>query len=642
MSNSPYPNPQNPGQVPQRRPFRSNVVGLLAMLAVFATLIYLFSGGVHGQHAKQISYTEFKQQVSQGKVKQITMKGKQVTGVYKQPAKKASAKKSSPPQKFQTNLPAINDSSLMPLLDKNDVTINVTPPTSSIWGDLLIGLLPWVLLIGVFVYITYRMERKSGTGAGGIFGFGKSKAKKYHKGPSDVTFDDVAGLENAKRDLWEIIEYLRNPRRYQKIGAKLPRGILLMGPPGTGKTLLAKAVAGEADAPYFSISGSEFVEMFVGVGASRVRDMFETAKKEAPAVIFIDEIDSVGRSRGTGLGGGNDEREQTLNQILSEMDGFSPWHAVIVIAATNRPDVLDPALLRPGRFDRKITMELPRKDARRKILQVHTRQVPLAEEVDLDHLARQTVGFSGADLENLINEAALLAGRDGKKEVGMESLERARDRIVLGNKRDSMLDENEKRRVAFHESGHALLACLLPHTDPLERVTIIPRGRALGATEQLPDEERYNLSESYLKDRIAVMLGGRVAERLVYGEASSGAESDLQQATALARRMISRWGMSPKLGPVAYHREQDHPFLGREIAQPPDFSEDTARLIDEEVRTLVRGLEHKAERTLREHRTELEAVACELVEHEILEAAELRRLLEHHGLEVAEKRAQTA
>jgi cell division protease FtsH len=426
-----------------------------------------------------------------------------------------------------------------------------------------------------------------------------------------------------------------------KIGAKLPRGVLLMGPPGTGKTLLAKAVAGEADAPFFSISGSEFVEMFVGVGASRVRDMFETAKKEAPAVIFIDEIDSVGRSRGTGLGGGNDEREQTLNQILAEMDGFSPWQAVIVIAATNRPDVLDPALLRPGRFDRKIAMELPRKEARRKILQVHTRRVPLARDVDLEHLARQTVGFSGADLENLVNEAALLAGRDRKEEVDMSLLQSARDRIVLGYKRDTMLDETEKRRVAFHEAGHALLACLLPHTDPLERVSIIPRGRSLGATEQLPEEERYNFSESYLKDRIEVMLGGRVAEKLIFGETSSGAENDLQQATSLARRMISRWGMSDKLGPVAYNRERDHPFLGREIAQPPDVSEDTARLIDEEVRTLVSGLEDQAEQILRAHRTTLEAIAQQLVEHEMIEADDMRRLLESHGLKVAQP-ARTA
>ncbi len=558
------------------------------------------------------------------------MKGRHVFGQYKKQESKAKA--SVPPKTFQTYLPAINDPTLMPALRKSGVTINVVPSSHSKWGVLLIGVLPWVLLLGVFVYLELRMQKKMGSGEGGIFGFGKSKAKRYNKGPSDVTFKDVACLQNAKRDLREIIEYLRDPRRYQRIGAKLPRGILLMGPPGTGKTLLAKAVAGEAEVPFFSISGSEFVEMFVGVGAARVRDMFETAKKEAPAVIFIDEIDSVGRARGMGLGGGNDERAQTLNQILSEMDGFSPWHALVVIAATNRPDVLDPALLRPGRFDRKITMELPRQEARRKILEVHTRKVPLAGDVDLDRLARRTVGFSGADLENLINEAALHAGRDGQKQVGMETLDRARERILLGNKRDSILDEDEKRRVALHESGHALLACLLAHADPLDRVSIIPRGRALGATEQLPEEERYNLSEGYLKDRITVMLGGRTAEALVSGEVSSGAENDLDQATALARRMVSRWEMSANLGPVAYHREQDHPFLGRTIAQPPDFSEDTARLIDEEVRNLVRSLEEKARQALREHRAALKAIAQELTEREILEADEIRRLLESHGM----------
>ena len=639
MSNSPVPNPRKPGPMPTRKPPGINPLGLIISLTFFAIIFYMFSGMLRRPQAKPISYTQFKQDVSQGKVAKIRLKGNQVTGQFKQEKKeeakkggkkKAKSQETAPPKEFKTYLPAINDPSLMPLLEKNQVTIIAVPEGGSVWSEVLVGLLPWVLLIGLFVYLGRRMQKEMSAG-GGVFRFGKSKAKKYMKGPSDVTFKDVAGLENAKRDLMEIVEYLRNPGLYQKIGAKLPRGILLMGPPGTGKTLLAKAVAGEAEAPFFSISGSEFVEMFVGVGASRVRDMFETAKKEAPAVIFIDEIDSVGRSRGTGLGGGNDEREQTLNQILSEMDGFSPWHAVIVVAATNRPDVLDPALLRPGRFDRKITMELPRKDARREILEVHTRKVRLGEDVDLEHLAKRTVGFSGADLENLINEAALLAGRDKKQEVTMELLERARDRIVLGNKRESMLDEEEKRRVAFHESGHALLACLLPHTDPLEKVSIIPRGRALGVTEQLPEEDRYTLSESYLQDRIAVMLGGRVSEKLIFGEASSGAESDLQQATALARRMISRWGMSRKLGPVAFHRDEDHVFLGRELGQPRDFSESTAQIIDEEVRALISGLEERAGRTLQAHRAELEAIAKALQEHEILEAAEIREILENHG-----------
>ncbi|MGH9358636.1 MAG: ATP-dependent zinc metalloprotease FtsH, partial [Terriglobia bacterium] len=543
--------------------------GFVIYLVILVLLIYAFSSILRGPHQQQqISYTEFKQEISQGKVARITMEGKQVTGVYKT---KAQSKHKQPPKIFKTVLPPVNDPDLMKLIEKNHVTLNAVVQTTSLWTEALIWILPWILIIGIFVYAERRMRRQMGGGVGGIFGFGKSKAKRYHKGPSDVTFNDVAGLINAKRELQDIIEYLKNPQRYQKIGAKLPRGILLMGPPGTGKTLLAKAVAGEAGVPFFSISGSEFVEMFVGVGASRVRDMFETAKKESPAVIFIDEIDSVGRSRGAGLGGGNDEREQTLNQVLSEMDGFSPWHAVIVIAATNRPDVLDPALLRPGRFDRKIAMELPRKEARRKILQVHVRHIPLAEDADLEVMAKRTAGFSGADLENLVNEAALLAGREGKDQVAMDFFERARLRVALGAKRETMLNEDEKRRVAIHESGHAVLACLLPHADPIEQVTIIPRGRALGATEQMPEEDHYNLSESYLRDRITVMLGGRTSEKMALGETSSGAENDLQQATGLARRMISRWGMSEKLGPVDFHRDDDQIFLVINIFQPRDL-----------------------------------------------------------------------
>jgi cell division protease FtsH len=616
---------------------------LVLSFLFFAMTAYFLAGMFVKPQFNPISYTQFQQDVSEGKVAEITLKGRQVTGVLKPATRQAGAPKPEnakakkqkpvPPEKFQSYLPVISDADLMPLLEKNNVTINAEPEAGSTWTPFLIDLLPVLLLIGIFVYFGRRMQGEMSSG-GGIFRFGKSKARKYTKGPSDVTFNDVAGLENAKRDLGEIVEYLKDPPRYQSIGAKLPRGVLLMGPPGTGKTLLAKAAAGEADVPFFSISGSEFVEMFVGVGASRVRDMFEIAKKESPAVIFIDEIDAVGRSRGAGLGGGNDEREQTLNQILSEMDGFSPWQAVIVIAATNRPDVLDPALLRPGRFDRKITMELPGKDARRKILEIHTRKVKLGPDVDLEHMARRTVGFSGADLENLVNEAALLAGRDRLPQVTMALMERARDRIVLGNKRETMLDEDQKRRVAFHESGHALLACLLPHTDPLEKVSIIPRGRALGATEQLPGEERYTLPESYLKDRITVMLGGRVSEKLMFDDTSSGAENDLQQATGLARRMISRWGMGEKLGPVAFHRDEDHVFLGRELGQPRDFSEKTAQIIDEEVRRLLSGLEERATRDIEEHRRELEAMAKALLERETLDAAEVRAILESHNPEL--------
>jgi cell division protease FtsH len=530
---------------------------------------------------------------------------------------------------FKTTLPPVDDPELIQLLEKHRVEVRAEAEQMSWWASALINLLPWLLIIGLFFYASRKMqERMLGGGPGEIFGFGKSKARRFRRGSMEIGFDDVAGLENAKRDLHEIIDFLKDPERFRKLGAKIPKGILLMGPPGTGKTLLAKAVAGEADVPFYSISGSEFIEMFVGVGASRVRDMFESAKKEAPAIIFIDEIDSVGRMRGSGLGGGHDEREQTLNQILAEMDGFEPEQTVVVLAATNRPDVLDPALLRPGRFDRKITLELPRREARRKILEVHARDIPLADDVDLENLAARTVGFSGADLENLMNEAALLAGRANLEKVDARILDAAHDKIVLGAESETVLDEEVKKRVAYHESGHALLACLLPNTDPLAKVTIIPRGRALGATEQMPEEERYTLSESFLRDRITIMLGGRTAEKITFGELSSGAEDDLKQATILARRMISQWGMSEKLGPVAFRRGEEHIFLGREMAQQRDFSEHTAQLIDDEVRELVGKLEKKAQEILSGHREQLNALAEALLQKEILEAEEIKELVD--------------
>jgi cell division protease FtsH len=461
-----------------------------------------------------------------------------------------------------------------------------------------------------------------------LFDFGKSRAKRFRQQDSDLSFDNVAGLENAKRDLYEIVGYLKDPQHYRKLGAKIPKGILLMGPPGTGKTLLAKAMAGEANVPFFSISGSEFIEMFVGVGASRVRDMFESARKEAPSIIFIDEIDSVGRARGTGLGGGHDEREQTLNQILGEMDGFDPHEAVVVLAATNRPDVLDAALLRPGRFDRKITLDLPDKKARRAILNIHAADVPLADDVDLDRIAALTVGFSGADLENLVNEAALLCGRENLETVDMESLLNARDKVVLGSKRELIIGDEEKNLVAHHEAGHALVASLLPTADPLDKVTIIPRGRSLGATEQIPEEEHYNLRQSYVHDRIAVMLGGRVAEQLVFGEVSSGAEEDLKQATRLARHMVTHWGMSEKIGPVAFRRGEEHIFLGREMTQQRDFSEHTAQIIDDEISNLLKDIERDITALLEQHRAQLESLASALLEKETLEAEEIQAILD--------------
>jgi len=486
-----------------------------------------------------------------------------------------------------------------------------------------------VIILGLIFYVSSKMQERllKGGGPGGIFGFGQSRAKRFEVTATQVSFDDVAGVDNAKRDLEEIVEFLKNPQRFRKLGAKIPRGVLLMGPPGTGKTMLAKALAGEAGVPFYSISGSEFIEMFVGVGAARVRDMFESARKDAPAVIFIDEIDSVGRTRGTGLGGGHDEREQTLNQILGEMDGFQPHEAVVVLAATNRPDVLDPALLRPGRFDRKVVLDLPGKDARRKILQIHSRKVPLADDVDLELVASRTVGFSGADLENLVNEAALQAARDNEERVDMEDFSHARDKIVLGAEREALASEDEKKLVAYHESGHALAAILLPHADPLDKVTIIPHGLALGATEQLPEEELHNLRYSYLLDRIGVMLAGRAAEQVVFGEVSSGAENDLKQATRLARLMVSQWGMSEKLGPAAFPRGEEHPFLGREMAQPRDFSEQTAQLIDEEVRALMGEREQHVRDLLGQHRKQLETLALALLERESLSADEVSALL---------------
>ena len=608
------------------------IVWILMLLA----LSWYWFGVGQAPERQELAYSEFKDRVREEAVASVVFKGQTILGEFhgairQEPAApvRGRVQESAVSAMFTTTLPPVDDPGLIPLLEKHRVEVRAEVEQMSWWASALISLLPWLLIIGLFFYASRKMQKGMlGGGPGEIFGFGKSKARRFRRGSMEIGFDDVAGLENAKRDLHEIIDFLKNPERFSKLGAKIPKGILLMGPPGTGKTLLAKAVAGEAEVPFYSISGSEFIEMFVGVGASRVRDMFDSAKKEAPAIIFIDEIDSVGRMRGSGLGGGHDEREQTLNQILAEMDGFEPEQTVVVLAATNRPDVLDPALLRPGRFDRKITLELPRREARQKILAVHARDIPLADDVDLGNLAARTVGFSGADLENLMNEAALLAGRANMEKVDARILDVAHDKIVLGAESETVLDEEVKKRVAYHESGHALLACLLPNTDPLAKVTIIPRGRALGATEQMPEEERYTLPESFLRDRITIMLGGRTAEKIVFGELSSGAEDDLKQATILARRMISQWGMSEKLGPVAFRRGEEHIFLGREMAQQRDFSEHTAQLIDDEVRELVGGLEKKAQEILSEHREQLNVLAEVLLQKEMLEAEEIQELID--------------
>lgn len=583
-----------------------------------------------GPQPKQFTYTEFKQQVSQGKVASVTLTGDQITGKLQQDKNKQKQDSNlQQSHRFVSTLPPVNDPELLPLLEKHNVIVKAVSDKPAWWANALVWILPWALIIGLFWYGSRKMQsRMAGEdGVGGIFGFGKSRAKRFTKGQTDVTYDDVAGLEHAKSDLAEISGYLGDPDRYRRLGAKVPKGILLMGPPGTGKTLLARAVAGEAGVPFFSISGSEFIEMFVGVGASRVRDMFDSAKKSSPSIIFIDEIDSVGRARGTGLGGGHDEREQTLNQILGEMDGFSPHEAVVVLAATNRPDVLDPALMRPGRFDRKVTLDLPDRKARQAIIKIHSGDVPLSDDVDMERLAALTAGFAGADLENLVNEAALLAGRENRDQVDMATFLNARDKLVLGGKRELVMSYEEKRLIAYHESGHAVVASLLPHADPPDKVTIIPRGRALGATEQLDQEERHNLQEDYLQDRLGVMLGGRVSEQLVYDKVSTGAEQDLKQATRLAHHMVAHWGMSDRLGPVGYQRGEEHIFLGREMAQQRDYSEHTAQLIDDEVSNLLRDTEQRVYDLLKAHQTQLDQLASALLEQETLETDELQKIL---------------
>jgi len=592
-----------------------------------------FSGTFNGKQSVNIPYSKFKKEVSQKNIAKITVQGEGITGKFNHPYLKISNKDTAKFDYFSTIMPPFNDPDLMNNLEKNGVTIIAKEQNNSWISYMLIWLLPWVLIIGYFVYMKKKMQGQTGgmMGGGGFFGIGKSNAKRFHKEKANVTFEDVAGLESAKVDLKEIIDYLKNPQKFSKLGANVPKGVLLMGPPGTGKTLLARGTAGEADVAFYSISGSEFIEMFVGVGASRVRDLFENAKKEAPAVIFIDEIDSVGRARGTGLGGGHDEREQTLNQILSEMDGFEPSQSVVVMAATNRPDVLDPALTRPGRFDRSITLELPHKKARQKILEIHSRRVPLSEDVDLENISARTVGFSGADLKNLVNEAALLAGRKKKYKVEREDFDEARDKILLGEEREELINEDERKIIAYHEAGHALLAKLLPETDPLEKVTIIPRGRSLGVTEQTPEIERHNFNKKYLLARIAVALGGRCAEKIVFNDISNGASSDLKQVTNLARKMVCLWGMSEKLGPVFFKQGEEHLFLGREIAQQKDFSENTQKIIDEEIHDIISAMENKALNLLQSNRTKLNALAEGLIENETLEGKQIDWILEKVG-----------
>ncbi len=539
-------------------------------------------------------------------------------------------------EKFTLTLPYTNiDDAVIATWTSHHVNFNITKE-DNVWINALIGALPWILLLGVWLIIFRRMQ---GGGTKGIFSFGKSRAKMLSEGSIRVTFADVAGADEAKAELQEIIEFLKEPLKFQKLGGKIPRGVLLLGPPGTGKTLLARAVAGEAGVPFFSISGADFVEMFVGVGASRVRDLFEQGKKSAPCIIFIDEIDAVGRHRGAGLGGGHDEREQTLNQLLVEMDGFEQNIGVILIAATNRPDILDPALLRPGRFDRQVVVDRPDVRGREGILKVHTRNIPLAEDVKLDVLAKGTPGLSGADLANLVNEAALLAARQNQKEVAMHHFEESKDKVMMGMERKSLIiSDREKRVTSYHESGHVLVARMLPEADPVHKVTIIPRGRALGVTTYLPIDEKHTYSKQYLEAMITYAFGGRAAEKLIFSELTTGAGNDIERASQLARKMVCEWGMSEKLGPLTYGAKEEEIFLGREVTRHRDFSEDTANVIDDEVKKIVSSCMKRAEKILSENIDKLHRLANALLEREILDGDEIDKIIRGETLPPIERK----
>ncbi len=595
--------------------------------AIFLAMLWLQDSGQ--PRLQELAYSDFKAAVSQDQIARVTLKNETITGEFTSTgsaARSSDTASGTSPTAFRTIRPPMEDPELLTLLEQHQVTITAAPSGLPWWQELIRGFLPWVLLLALMFWF-WGAAQKRMTQGGGPFDYGKSRARRATRETSTTTLDDVAGIESAKQEIQEIIDFLKTPDKFLALGASMPRGILLVGPPGTGKTLLAKAIAGEADVPFFSISASEFIEMFVGVGAARVRDMFANARKEAPSLIFIDELDAIGRSRGAGLGGGHDEREQTLNQILTEMDGFAPQEKILVLAATNRPDVLDSALLRPGRFDRKITLDRPHREARLAILKVHVRKVPLARDVDLEQVAARTIGFSGADLKNLVNEAALTAAREDLTEVNAHCFEVARDRITLGAVRDAKLTSAERESVAYHECGHALMAYHMPNADPLNKLTIIPHGMAMGVTEQTPREDHYSYTESYLKDRIKVMLGGRAAEKVIYGEVSTGAQNDLKEATKLIRRMIGQWGMSEKIGPLGLSIGEEHVFLGREMGLPREYSEKMAEQIDREIQSQLMELEKFTVDFLTAHRDQLETLARAVLEKETLSAEEIDKIL---------------
>ncbi len=596
---------------------------VLFYLLIIMVIIWMFDTYTD-KNAKpvELSYTNFMQHVQDEEIKQVKIVDNVISGKLKDG------------KEFSTVAP--NDSKLVEKLEKKKVDIKAElPPQPPWWMSILSSLLPMLIIVGLW----FMLMNQGGAGGGKVMNFGKSRARRYDEDKMKITFKDVAGAEEAKQELEEVVEFLKSPQKYNELGAKIPKGVLLYGPPGTGKTLLAKAVAGEAGVPFFSISGSDFVEMFVGVGASRVRDLFDQAKKSAPCIVFIDEIDAVGRQRGAGLGGGHDEREQTLNQLLVEMDGFSANEGIIMIAATNRPDILDPALLRPGRFDRQIVVDRPDIKGRTEILKVHCKGKPVGQDVSLDVIAQRTPGFTGADLSNLVNEAALLTARRDKKVINMPEMEEAAERVIMGPERKSrVISDKEKRLTAYHEGGHTIVGMLLTHTDPVHKVTIIPRGRAGGYTLSLPKEDRYYATRSEMLDELKVLLGGRVAEALVLKEISSGASNDLQRATQLARQMICEYGMSENIGPVTFGHRQDQVFLGRDIARDKDYSEEVAAEIDKEVRSFLEDAYATTEKLLSDNLDKLHVIAQALMEKETLEEEEIKQLIKYGHILTAEEK----
>jgi len=621
------------GSADRQAPKRKNPLQwFFLLLLVFLTLLFFVSAWTT---SNVVTYSQLQQELKAGNVAKVTINGRQLQGEFKTPVQPVTQSTTAaqrdteiqPIQRFSSTLPMQAGEEWLQNLEAQGVEIKAEDPAA--YEDLfLFASLAGLLLIFVFGWTMLRRSREQMMGGGMLSGVTKSPARRYGDEDQRITFDDIAGLGGVKKDLEEIVLFLKDAEKFHHLGAQVPKGVLLMGPPGTGKTLLARAVAGEAGVSFFSINGSEFIQLFVGVGAGRVRDMFKTAQENSPAILFIDEIDAVGRQRGAGMGGGHDEREQTLNQILSEMDGFSPTSTVIVLAATNRPDVLDPALLRPGRFDRHIMVDRPTVEGRRELFELHSMKVPITEDVDFEKLARATVGLTGADIRNLVNEAALWATRHDKDKVAMDDFEYARDKVLMGAKREEVLSDHEKEITAYHEAGHAVLAWLVPGSDRVHKVTIVPRGRALGVTQLVPEEDRYNLGQRDMLAQLTMALGGRTAEKMQFDEFSAGAENDLKRATDLARRMVTRWGMSERLGPVAFGHDEEQPFLGREMAhEHRTFSERTAQVIDEEIAKILHSAADRAQRVLTENRDKLTTIAEALLEKEILDTGQIEELI---------------